>query len=77
MKTRDEIAKAWSVLTHNDGFTKNNDVLNAMQDYADEATKDLKFQIDLKNKEIESLKERVIFWNEAHDDLIEQLTKQT
>jgi hypothetical protein len=27
-------------------------------------------QIKEKDKEIESLKERVIFWNEAHNDLI-------
>lgn len=54
MENREEIAKNWSVLTHDDGFTINNDVLNAMQEYSDQQNKHLLDEIerlksDLKN----------------------------
>jgi hypothetical protein len=39
-------------------------------EYLNDQIKELDKKLLEKDKEIESLKERVIFWNEAHNDLI-------
>ncbi len=54
----------------------NDDVLKDTKIIELELTiKNLHTLIFFKDKEIESLKERVIFWNEAHNDLIKIDTK--